>query len=468
MFGIAAVLFSVVYVVSASAVTVHALKHKREVGAAIAWIGVAWLSPIFGAALYAGFGINRVKRRARRLRGRRSTDRAAIRRLKPLPDYLEPLERAAGTLTERPTVPGNKVDLLRNGDETYPPMLEAIDGAQRSVALVSYIFRGDATGTAFVDALIRAHARGVEVRVLIDGIGGGYFFSPAWRALSAAGVPVSRFLHSFVPWQMPFLNLRNHRKILCVDGAVAFTGGINIGDENLSAADPAIAVRDTHFRFEGPVVGQFVEAFAEDWFFATGEEMDGEAWFPPHIPSAGTVAARVITSGPDQDYEKIEFIALHAISCARKSISILTPYFLPHDGLITALDLAAMRGVQVDIVVPATTDQRVVDWARRSQIRPLLDSVGCQVFLAPPPFEHSKLMVIDDTWAMVGSANWDARSFRLNFELNVEVRDLELTNRITDLIRRRRGPELTGEQFANYPFLAELRDNAARLLLPYL
>jgi cardiolipin synthase len=281
-------------------------------------------------------------------------------------------------------------------------------------------------------------------------------------------VPARRFLHSFVPWQMPFLNLRNHRKILCVDGGVAFTGGINIGDENLRAADPRHAVRDTHFRFEGPIVGQFVEAFAEDWFFATGEEMDGEAWFPPDQPSIGTVAARVITSGPDQDYEKIEFVALHAISCARKSISILTPYFLPNDGLITALELAAMRGVQVDIVVPANTDQRVVDWARRSQIRPLLDSDGCQVFLSPPPFEHSKLMVIDDAWAMVGSANWDARSFRLNFELNVEVRNAELTTSISELIRRRRGPELTGDQFANYPFLLELRDNAARLLLPYL
>jgi cardiolipin synthase len=467
--GVGAGFATLVHVVLAGAATLHVLRHKREVGAAMAWIGVAWLSPVFGAIIYFAFGINRVRRRARRLRGRRPLggERAGARRVSPIPEYLESLDRAAGSVTDRPMLAGNRVDLLRNGDETYPPMIEAIDGARRSIALASYIFRDDPVGRKIIEALIRAHERGVQVRVLIDGVGGGYFSAPAWRRLKAGGVPAALFLHTFVPWRMPFLNLRNHRKILCVDGRVGFTGGINIGKENMRDSDPERAVRDTHFRFEGPIVAQFVEAFAEDWFFTTGEEMDGDAWFP-QLKAAGDVSARAVTSGPDEDYEKIELVVLHAIACARRSIRILTPYFLPHDGLITALELAAMRGVQVDIILPSQTDLPVVDWARRAQIRPLIDASGCQVFLTPPPFEHSKLMVIDEAWAMVGSANWDARSFRLNFELNVEVREVELVRQITELIDRKRGPQLTGDQFERYPFLLELRDSAARLLLPYL
>jgi cardiolipin synthase len=457
------------HIALAMVATVHVLRHKREVGAAIAWIGVSWLSPFFGSGLYFAFGINRVKRRARRLRGKRPVaPPRRTRRVKPIPDHLLALERAGARLTDRPMAAGNRVELLRNGDETYPPMIAAIDGAKHSVALASYIFRDDPVGRMFVDALVRAHKRGVAVRVLIDGIGGGYLFSPSWRRLVRAGVPAARFMHTLLPWRMPFLNLRNHKKILCVDGRIGFTGGINIGQENMRDFEPTHAVRDTHFRFDGPIVAQFVETFAEDWLFETDEELDGEAWFPEALPAAGEVAARAIISGPDDDYEKIEFVVLHAIACAQKSIQILTPYFLPHDGLITALELAGMRGVQVDIVLPSNTDLAVVDWARRSQIKPLVAADNCQVFLTPPPFEHSKLMVVDGQWALVGSANWDARSFRLNFELNVEVRDVELTRTIADLISRKRGPELTGDQFDHYPFLKELRDNAARLLLPYL
>lgn len=464
-----ATLLTIAYVIAAAVTTVHVLRHKREVGAAMAWIGVSWLSPFFGAALYFLFGINRVKRRARRLRGKRPiAPQRAARRTKPIPDHLQALERAGGRLTDRPMLAGNRVDFLRNGDEAYPPMIAAIDAAKHSVALASYIFRDDPVGRKFIDALVRAHRRGVAVRVLIDGVGSGYLFGRAWRRLAEAGVPAARFMHTRLPWRMSFLNLRNHKKILCVDGRIGFTGGLNIGQENMRDFDPRRAVRDTHFRFEGPVVAQFVETFAEDWQFTTDEELDGEAWFPEALPAVGDVAARAVISGPDDDYEKIEFVVLHAIACAQQSILILTPYFLPHDGLITALELAGMRGVQVDIVLPSNTDLPLVDWARRAQIKPLVDAQNCQVFLTPPPFEHSKLMVVDEAWALVGSANWDARSFRLNFELNVEVRDVELTRTIADLIKRKRGPELTGDQFEKYPFLKELRDNAARLLLPYL
>jgi len=300
--------------------------------------------------------------------------------------------------------------------------------------------------------------------VMVDGVGAGYFVSDAYIRLRRAGVPVVRFLHSYFPWRMPFLNLRNHRKVLVIDGRTGFVGGINIGDENVLAGNPAHPVRDTHFRLEGPVVEQLTEAFADDWLFMTGEKLLNDDWFP-RIDAVGPLAARVVTSGPDEDIEQIEFVALHAISCARTSIRIVTPYFLPPDALTTALGLAAMRGLAVDIVLPERSNHPMLDWASRVPIRALLET-GCRVWLLPAPFDHSKLMTIDGAWSFIGSANWDTRSFRLNFELNVEVQGEDFALRITALSTGGRRLMLAEVQADSLPL--KLRNSAARLLQPYL
>jgi cardiolipin synthase A/B len=459
-------LAALAHIVIAAGVTVHVLLNKRNIGTSISWMGIAWLSPFVGGVLYYALGVNRVKRRALRLRRERShmflVDEVAPDA--PGAGPLTPLEYAIGRLTGLSAEAGNKVSQLRNGDGTYPAMLEAIDGAQKSVGLASYIFRDDEAGLPFIQALIRAHRRGVQVRVLIDGIGGGYFWSGTYERLREAGVPVDRFLHSYVPWKTPFLNLRNHRKLLVVDGRTAFTGGINIGRENLLAAHPPHPVRDTHFRLEGPVVEQLTEAFADDWLYETGEKLLDEAWFPKLEPLGGAIA-RVITSGPDEDIEQIEFAILHAISCARRTIRVVTPYFLPPDVLTMALGLAAMRGLAVDILVPENSNHRILDWARHVALRNLLEA-GCRVWLLPSPFDHSKLMTIDDTWSLIGSANWDTRSFRLNFELNVEIHDEAFARTLTDALPA--GRPLTLAEMAGDRLPFRLRNNAARLLQPYL
>jgi cardiolipin synthase len=329
---------------------------------------------------------------------------------------------------------------------------------------MSYIFRADKAGEAFHQALIQAQRRGVEVRVLIDGVGGGYFWSGTYNHLRRAGVPVARFLHSYFPMRMPFVNLRNHRKVLVVDGRVGFTGGINIGAENIGADNPPHIVLDRHFQLEGPIVGQLTEAFADDWLFTTGEKLLTGQWFPP-LEKAGMVTARVVTSGPDEDMEQIEFVALHAISCANKSIRVVTPYFLPPEPLTMSLGLAALRGVTVDIVLPEHSNHPVVDWARRIPLRPLIEA-GCRVWLMPAPFDHSKLMVIDDAWTLIGSANWDTRSFRLNFELNVELHDPDFACTIGAVVPTT--PRLTLAELDSDPLLIRLRNSAARLLQPYL
>lgn len=458
------VVAAVAHVAIASAVTVHVLLYKRSVGAAVSWIGIAWLSPFLGGLLYAIMGVNRVKRRAQRLKRQRLPLAVADPEAAVATDSLTPLEYAIGRLTGLPSKPGNIVEMLHSGDEAYPRMLEEIGRAQKSVGLCSYIFRADSAGEKFHQALIQAERRGVKVRVLIDGIGGGYFWSGTYQHLRKAGVPVARFLHSYFPWRTPFLNLRNHRKVLVIDGRVAFTGGLNIGEENVEAANPTHPVRDTHFRIEGPVVEQLTDAFADDWLFTTGEQLLDEDWFPPLEP-VGTVSARVVPSGPDEDMEQIEFATLHAISCARESIRVVTPYFLPGEPLTMALGLAAMRGIKVDILLPENSNHAILDWARRVPLRPLIE-VGCRIWLLPAPFDHSKLMTIDDSWSFIGSANWDTRSFRLNFELNVELHDADFARQIVEATTPKR--RLTLADIDGDPLPIRLRNSAARLLQPYL
>ncbi|MCJ2080219.1 phospholipase D-like domain-containing protein [Methylobacterium sp. J-090] len=453
-------------------VTVHVLLRKREVGGAIGWIGLAWLSPVFGAGLYALFGVNRVTRRAHKLRIRPTQQAGSavspddVLTPPPLPEAFRPLDHAVRQITRLPLRPSNAVTLFRNGDAAYPVMLAAIAAARTSVALSSYIFRDDATGRAFCDALAAAKARGVSVRVIIDGIGGGYFLPGITRRLHRAGVPVGRFMHSALPWRMPFLNMRSHKKLLIVDGRTAFTGGLNIADGNRVAEAPPHPIRDTHFRLDGPVVDQLTAAFASDWIFVMGEDLAGEDWFPSLTP-AGSIPARVVTSGPDADLRKIELVILQAVACATHSIRLSTPYFLPNEVLTSALCLAANRGIRVDVIIPKVSDHRFVDWATRAHVEPLLRN-GVRIWLDAPPFDHSKLLVVDETWCFIGSANWDMRSFRLNFEVNVELYDPRLAAELDAVMRAKMEVRLTREHLAARALPVRLRDAGVRLALPYL
>jgi cardiolipin synthase A/B len=448
-------------------VTLHVLLRKREVASAVGWIGLVWFAPIFGAIGYVILGVNRVRRRARKLRPQDADAGAATEhRTLGVDADLAQLDRSVGRITGRKLLAGTTVQTFHNGDAAYPPMLEAIAAATGSVGMASYIFRDDIWGGRFIDALVAAHQRGVAVRVLIDGIGGGWLTSRAYHRLRHNGVRAERFMHSLVPWRMPFINLRNHKKILVVDGLVGFTGGMNIADENVMATNPKAPVQDMHFRIEGPVVAQLTSVFLDDWSFVTDEDLDGPAWLPPCQHRDGA-PARVIAAGPDADIEKVEFAILQAVACARRSVAVMTPYFLPDERLLTALSLAAMRGVAVDIVIPGKSNHPQVDWATRANVGPLL-SEGVRIWQCPPPFRHSKLMVVDGEWCLIGSTNWDIRSFRLNFEMCMEVYDHALAETLSDVMRQSRGPVLTEADIAGRSIPVKLRDAGARLMLPYL
>jgi cardiolipin synthase len=265
------------------------------------------------------------------------------------------------------------------------------------------------------------------------------------------------------------INLRNHRKTLIVDGQIAFTGGMNIRHGNVLAAKPKSPVQDLHFRVEGPTATQLQEAFANDWAFATDEILDGYLWFP-EVKEEGSVIARAITDGPDADFDNLRQTLLAALAEAQTSVKIVTPYFLPDIVLISALNLASLRGVRVDIILPFENNLPYVQWASRALWWQVLER-GCHVWLTPPPFDHSKLMVVDSHWVLLGSANWDARSLRLNFELNVECYGRPFAQEMEEKIITRKlagAHEVTLSEIDARPFPAKLRDAIARLFSPYL
>ena len=459
--------------------SVHAVLRKRDPRAALWWIWMVWWVPFLGSILYYFVGINRIERRASRLRRRhpppfpaspalflsRSSDPD---RISPRMRHLFSLSRIVERVVGLPLLRGNAVTPLFDGDQAFPEMIRAIDSAEHSVGLATYIFDSDRAGKMFIDALARAAARKVKVRVLIDDVGSRFSWTPVYKQLVAHRIPVAYFMPTLLPLRMPYMNLRSHRKILTVDGRVAFTGGMNIKEDHLLDLKPARPTHDLHFRIEGPVVAQVQEVFRDDWHFSTRQLLTGPEWFPK-LGEAGKVMARGIGDGPDEDFEKCRWTLLGALANAKESVRILTPYFLPDQSLISAINLAAVSGVRVDIVLPQVIDLPMVARASMGLLPQLLE-YGCRVWIAPAPFHHGKLMLVDGGWTLLGSSNWDPRSLRLNFEFDLECYDEHLTARLEKHVDDRiaGARELTLADFERRRFLLKLRDGSARLLAPFL
>lgn len=472
-------MIAILQIVVAGFASGHVVLHKRDVRSAIGWVGLIWLVPYVGALLYGLFGINRIRRRASGLR--------APRRLTRPPHVAEDASTALID-TELPTsarhvaaiarlldgiapftlTTGNRVRVLDTGDAAYAAMRAAIGEARETVGLTTYIFDDDRCGRQFVDALADAHRRGVAVRVLVDGVGAHYSHPTILKRLKASSVPAAEFLPSLFPLHLAYANLRSHRKILVVDGRTGFTGGMNIRAAH--AGDPLAptTIRDTHFRVDGPVVDHFAATFIDDWHFATGEDLARGGWLGGPVGNGPTLA-RGVAGGPDENFESVRWAILAALSQARAHVRIVTPYFVPDHMLISSLILAAMRGVAVDIVVPEKNNLALVQWASQAKLTLLL-ARGCRLWRTPPPFDHSKLMTIDGVWALIGSANWDQRSLRLNFEFNVECYDADLVGRLDRLIDDKIAiarPWTLAESHRR-SLAAKLRDGTAWLLSPYL
>lgn len=483
---IATFLVSAITIAAAVAASVHAILGKRDVRSAVGWVGLVWLVPLVGAILYYLFGINRIRRRATELRAPRALSSRGAADAMPFPGavpaqgdlgqvlpphgrHLMGIAAMVDAITPLPLTLGNQITPLNGGEVAFDQMLAAIRGAQRTVAMASYIFDNDAAGNLFVSALAEAVRRGVQVRVLIDGVGAQYSFPTGTSRLRRVAVPVAEFLPALVPLHLPYGNLRNHRKLLIVDGRDGFTGGMNVrGGYLLSSPRHKPAVRDVHFRLRGPVVAHLSRTFGEDWTFCTGEELTGEEWLPSLSPCGG-VAARGIAAGPDAEVERLRWTILTALARAETRVRIVTPYFVPDHMLITSLVLASMRGVRIDILFPERGNLRLVQWASWAQLDRLVDA-GCRVWLTPPPFDHAKMMTVDGVWSLIGSANWDERSLRLNFEFNVECYDEDLAavlDRLID-VRQTAAREMSRDEVVGLDRWRKLRNGTAWLFSPYL
>jgi cardiolipin synthase len=443
----------------------HALLNKRRPRSAFGWIAVCLMFPLAGAALYFLFGINRTRRRARRLRVQ-PFHAGTADFVASAPDALAPLAALGEALSGQHLLGGNTVEVLHSGEQAYPAMLTAIDGAHRRVYLSTYIFDTDDTGRSFAGALGRAVERGVDVRVLLDGVGELYSFPRARRMLRKRGVEVRRFLPPRLLPPSFMLNLRNHRKILVVDDYVAFTGGMNVSDRHLAnRSDNPRRVIDLHFQLRGPVLASLVAIFHYDWTFGGGREP------PPstEVAPVGTARCRAIADGPDEELDRLLLLLVGAVGLARRRVAIMTPYFIPPRELLGALQAAALRGVDVDILLPGRNNLFFMHRATRHLLWELLQR-GVRVHLQPGPFVHSKLLLVDDDYVQVGSANLDPRSLRLNFELTVEVYDRELVAHLSEHFAavRARSVEVSLTGVDTRPLPTRLLDGVAWLFSPYL
>ncbi len=472
--GFALWLLSSVHVGLALAVTLHALMKKEEVHTAVAWIGLAWLAPFGGAFAYWLLGINRIGRTGVALglpKAWQGAGDAAEAFAVPADAVEAPLAgvaRVGREIMGKSLLGGNSVHPLVDGDTAYPAMLAAIDGAQRSITLQTYIFHNDEAGDAFVEALARAHARGVQVRVLVDAVGARYRPAGVLKRLRAQGIGCALFLRPAITRLLSHINLRNHRKILVVDGVVGFTGGMNISANHWLGRHPVAPAHCLHFEVRGPVVTDMQRTFATDWAFTTRERLQGAPWFAPPV-SSGAVLARGVTDGPDADIGHMRQVILGALAAARQRVCIVTPYFLPDEVVLSTLQTTALRGVEVDIVLPVRSNLPLLDWAMRPQCDELL-AAGCRIHLSPPPFDHGKLFVVDRAWALIGSTNWDARSLRLNFEYNLECYDAGLAGLLLPLVDARiaRATRLDADTLARQRLPVRLRNRLVWLLSPYL
>ena len=405
---------------------------KREPVATLSWLISLAALPYVGFLVYYFFGPQRIDRqRVRRVRARDALP-AAPPGLDPSAEAIE-LARLVQATTRLPPTTATRVDLLVDGSGKYPALLEAIAQARQRVHLEYYIYEPDATGTALRDALVERARAGVQVRLLLDAIGAGRVSRRFLQPLVDAGGEVAWFhpMRLRWLWKRPWLNLRSHRKIVVIDDAIGFTGGMNVTDEQDERLRED-AYRDLHLRLEGNVVRELQLVFVEDWLYATGQ---AALPVPDADPTPGAIATQVVVSGPDSSWEAIHRAHVSAIHAARHRAWLVTPYFVPGEAARMALTSAALGGLDVRLLVPKLSDSRLVTFAARSYFDELL-AAGVKIYEYGPRLLHTKALLCDDDFAIIGSANFDHRSFRLNFEVSVMFADVGVASRLEALLEQ--------------------------------
>lgn len=463
-------LLSLTAIVMAGSASLHALMTKRDSKSALAWIAVSLVMPVAGPIIYLVFGINRIGPLARQNyqsnmpvdSGTEIDDASVEARL--------PRAIVGHSVTGIGLRSCDSIEILENGEQSYPSMLADIHAATSRVFCSSYIFQSDDTGQAFLDAFIAARDRGVDVRILLDGLGSIAYPPLILRKLKKAKLPFLSFNPITLLPPSLHINLRNHRKMLIVDGVSAFTGGQNISDRHLiERANNPKRARDLHFRLKGKIVDELERSFLKDWNHAAGI-LHPDAFAPSnHNKEGSEIWTRLIPDGPNDDLDKLTKLLLGIMSTAKKRIWIMTPYFLPSLDLVGALIAAELRGVDVKILLPEKTNIHLAHWAALHNLRYILDR-DLRVYLQPAPFIHTKAILVDDDYALIGSANLDPRSLRLNFELVVEVFNKTFASQLGEYFNARLADAslLDETRLKRLPRWMKVRNALAWLFSPYL
>lgn len=470
----------------------YLLRFRREPTSALLWLFIVWSFPFIGFICFWLFGINRISKRTYRKEAsdqklqqerhhrENGTDLAYWRAVhqalaaEPREPFARELNRTMNhRLRDYPLLDGNSLTPLITGDQAFPAMLQAIDQAQEHIHVQTFIFGNDRIGREFMSRLARRANEGVTVRILYDRFGSTFAVLSGFfrRYRHVPNMHISAWTHAR-PLQAQFqINLRNHRKLLLIDGKQAFVGGINLQAAHQTYRNRP-AIRDYNFEVQGPIVQELQYAFLRDWHFMTNASPDSllcPALFPD-LPRVGNALVRLINSGPTaSENETIADVFFSAVSAARHQILVVNPYFVPPLFLSRALQSAAQRGVEVRLIIPKKNNHRIPAAAGRALYDELMDS-GVRIHERQPPFMHAKAMVIDDTLALIGSANLDTRSLRLSYETNLAVYDEDFIGRLKAIIWEdiANSDELDLHNWRLRPARHRLAENFCHLFAPML
>jgi cardiolipin synthase len=423
------------WLIYAVGLAVWVIMQKREPAATLAWVFSLLFLPYLGFFIFYFFGPRKIRRSESKRRGSYEAVRQAFApgdaqaNAESPHDLSVQLTRLVQTATGMPLSTCDKIQLLVNGSPKYDAVINDINAAQHHVHLEYYIYEGDRTGTLIREAMVAALARGVKVRLLMDGAGSFGTKDEFLQPLKDAGAELAIFhpVLRGVPHLRPLLNFRSHRKIAVIDGRIGYTGGINVSDTENDRLNPDGYFRDLHTRLEGQAVAWMQRIFLEDWHYASGNTPLGADLFPVMKP--GRCAVQMIPSGPDNGAEPIHRACLAAIHVADERVWLSTPYFVPTSAALYALTSAAMRGLDTRVMIPKKSDSHLVDLAARSYFDALLKA-GVRVFEYQPRMLHSKVLLVDGAFAILGSANFDNRSFATNFEMSIAVHEAHIAKEL--------------------------------------
>jgi cardiolipin synthase len=461
----------IVHISVASYLILRLLRYRFEPSSMLIWVLVVAFIPLIGALLYARLGENQVLLRARRKRGIRVRKNAAPGDWNCATSDLGTFQATADVglkLVDAFVTRGNDITIRYDSEGIHQDWVEAIKGAQRSVHLEYYIWRHDDTGVEIRDVVIERAKAGVECRVLIDAVGSIRLKWAFLQPFHDSGVKLAFFL-PLANWKRRWSpHLRNHRKILIIDDQIGYVGSQNISDDDRGLNPLFTPWHNVHLALQGPAVQHLLSVFVDDWTFASGEKMSVSA-LPAHESNKSDRMVQILATGPDCQQHVLERMLLEALNNARKTIDIATPYFVPSAVLRMAMLQAEMRGVRVRIIVSAVSDEKLALYAGRSFYAELMEE-GIEVYEYHAGLLHSKILVVDKAWSMVGSANMDYRSFRLNFEITALLYDPEPAEELVRIFDAYCADAhlVTKEDLAKKKLRQVLLEGAARVLSPQL